>query len=218
MWFGHAGHRTAHPVRRCAPPPVNLGCREDRAPLSDPVASTLQLPADDPFVKAGGSATLAFRTAYNLDGTVEITANRSFTKRTETYNFTVEELHTYHVPAGSAPILVHNSCCPTAGASLSNLTGSERARIQNAANRTGQPIPVVGSRSLGPRPETNPDGVGHMSDWDYVITGINSRAKHSVSSSLPKADITVGVGRRQDIFTGPLDTTKPHITFCPQGK
>ncbi len=39
--------------------------------LSRPVASTLQLPAADPFVKAGAPATLEFETAYNLDGTVK---------------------------------------------------------------------------------------------------------------------------------------------------
>ena len=93
------------------------------------------------------------------------------------------------------------------GASVDNLTGAERARIQNAATRIKTPISVVGSRALGtPGPE---------SDWDYVITGANSRVKHSVSSSLPKADITVGIGRQQDIFTGPLDTSEPYITFYP---
>ncbi|MFF3127582.1 polymorphic toxin-type HINT domain-containing protein [Streptomyces sp. NPDC057908] len=176
-------------------------------------------PSERAWVETGELAPgMTLRT--DTGETVEITGNKSFTKRTKTYNFTVDELHTYYVLAGSTPVLVHNSCGPAAGAgaNLSNLTGSERARIQNAANRIGEPISVVGSRALGPRSATNPDGVGHLSDWDFVITGINSRTKHSVSSSLPKADITVGVGRQQDIFTGPLDTTKPHITFYPQGK
>ncbi|MGW6733315.1 hypothetical protein [Streptomyces sp. NPDC055013] len=64
---------------------------------------------------------------------------------------------------------------------------------------------------------SNAKGWHSESDWDYVITGVNSRTKHSVSSSLPKADVTLGAGRRQDIFTGPLDTTRAHITFYPQG-
>ncbi|WP_432053551.1 polymorphic toxin-type HINT domain-containing protein [Streptomyces sp. bgisy022] len=41
--------------------------------LSRPVVSTLQLPANDPFVKAGASAKLEFETAYNLDGTLKHT-------------------------------------------------------------------------------------------------------------------------------------------------
>ncbi|MFB6937430.1 polymorphic toxin-type HINT domain-containing protein [Streptomyces chartreusis] len=153
--------------------------------------------------------------------TVIVTANRSFTKHARTYNLTIDDLHTYYVLAGVTPILVHNStpCEPSVGggANLSNLSGSVIARIQNAANRIGKPISLVGSRTLGPRTDANPDGFGHNSDWDYVITGINSRTKHSVSSSLPMGDVTLGVGRRQDIFTGPLDTTRPHVTFHPQG-
>ncbi|WP_428951511.1 polymorphic toxin-type HINT domain-containing protein [Streptomyces sp. cg35] len=39
--------------------------------LSRPVATTLDLPADDPFVKAGTPRTLAFKSAYNLDGTAK---------------------------------------------------------------------------------------------------------------------------------------------------
>ncbi|MBT2472818.1 sugar-binding protein, partial [Streptomyces sp. ISL-66] len=42
--------------------------------------------------------------------TVRVTDNRRYTKTVETYNFTVEELHTYYVLAGSTPILVHNRC------------------------------------------------------------------------------------------------------------
>ncbi|MFD7736402.1 polymorphic toxin-type HINT domain-containing protein, partial [Kitasatospora phosalacinea] len=142
------------------------------------------------------------------------TVSASITKHTTpstAYNLTIQTLHTYYVLAGETPVLVHNSNQPLPevgpGASLDNLTLSEIRRIQNAANRIGQSISVVGSRAAGTP--------GPNSDWDYVITGINSRVKHSVSSSLPKSDITVGLGRQQDIFTGPLVDTEPHITFHP---
>ncbi|QMU69865.1 nucleotidyltransferase domain-containing protein [Streptacidiphilus sp. P02-A3a] len=92
------------------------------------------------------------------------------------------------------------------GASLDSLTGSEIARIQNAANRIGKPISVVGSRATG--------AAGPTSDWDFVIEGINSRVRHSVASSLPSADVTLGVGARQDIFSN-LIPELPYITFNP---
>lgn len=145
---------------------------------------------------------------------VEVEDVRHYKKRQRTHDLTVGGIHTYYVLAGETSLLVHNStpCGPSVGpgADLMNLTGSERARIQNAADRIGMPISVVGSRASGT--------TGPTSDWDYVITGIASRKKHSVSGSLPKADITVGIGRQQDIFTGPLDDSLPHITFHPRGK
>jgi hypothetical protein len=95
------------------------------------------------------------------------------------------------------------------GASIENITASEALRIQNAANRIGEPISLVGSRASGT--------AGAYSDWDYVITGINGSTRHSVSSSLPRGATELGVGRQIDIFTGPLDDTLPHITFFPSG-
>ncbi|MFE5028555.1 polymorphic toxin-type HINT domain-containing protein [Streptomyces sp. NPDC056656] len=49
--------------------------------------------------------------------TVVVTANKSFTKHTRTYNLTIEDLHTYYVLAGETPVLVHNStpCTPAIG-------------------------------------------------------------------------------------------------------
>ncbi|MFG2722579.1 RHS repeat-associated core domain-containing protein [Streptomyces sp. NPDC048416] len=142
---------------------------------------------------------------------IKLLSVTSVTGAADMYNLTVDELHTYYVLAGDTPVLVHNSGQPGPevgpGASLDHLTLSDIRRIQNAANRIGQPISVVGSRAAGTP--------GPTSDWDYVITGINSRVKHSVSRSLPKADITVGLGRQQDIFTGPLVDTEPYITFHP---
>ncbi|MET9294402.1 polymorphic toxin-type HINT domain-containing protein [Streptomyces sp. NPDC003077] len=43
--------------------------------------------------------------------TVAVRGNRSFEKRARTYNFTVDDLHTYYVMAGETPVLVHNSNC-----------------------------------------------------------------------------------------------------------
>ncbi|MEW2193877.1 polymorphic toxin-type HINT domain-containing protein [Streptomyces microflavus] len=39
--------------------------------LGRPVASTLQLPADDPFVQAGAPATLAYTSYFNIDGSLQ---------------------------------------------------------------------------------------------------------------------------------------------------
>ncbi|MFI6940368.1 polymorphic toxin-type HINT domain-containing protein [Streptomyces sp. NPDC050418] len=41
--------------------------------------------------------------------TVTVTANRPYTEHARTYNLTVDDLHTFYVLAGKAPILVHNS-------------------------------------------------------------------------------------------------------------
>ena len=95
------------------------------------------------------------------------------------------------------------------GASFDNIAANEATRIQNAANRIGRPISLVGSRASG-----NASG---YSDWDYVITGINSGTKHSMSSSLPRGATELVYGCQIDIFTGILDDTAPFITFNPVG-
>jgi RHS repeat-associated protein len=94
------------------------------------------------------------------------------------------------------------------GAKLENLSRSEARRIQNAADRTGQEISVVGSRASGTsRPE---------SDWDYVIPNARSRTKHSLSSSLPEGERRgIDQPRHQDILEGPVNPELPHITFTP---
>ncbi|MPY62785.1 polymorphic toxin-type HINT domain-containing protein [Streptomyces spongiae] len=168
-------------------------------------------PSEQAWIEAG-DLTAGMALLTDEGDTVVVTGNRAYSDHVRTYNLTVGDLHTYYVLAGTTPVLVHNSTpCETAvgaGADLMNLTGAERKRIQNAADRIGMPISVVGSRAAGK--------AGPESDWDFVITGITSRKKHSVSSSLPKADVTLGAGRRQDIFTGPLDDSRPYITFYPK--
>jgi hypothetical protein len=95
------------------------------------------------------------------------------------------------------------------GASLENITAQQALRIQNAANRTGTEISLVGSRARGTATSA--------SDWDYVINA-NARVRNSLSGSLPGAgQVSEGVPRNLDIFRGPLDETLPSITFFPAG-
>lgn len=41
--------------------------------------------------------------------TATVTGNRAYTQHARTYNFTVDDFHTYYVLAGTTPVLVHNS-------------------------------------------------------------------------------------------------------------
>jgi len=132
------------------------------------------------------------------------------------YNLEVDVEHVYFV--SDAGLLVHNVYPggPVAGGgadlsrALRNMTPGEIRRIQNAANRIGRPIHVVGSRSGGsklPRPE---------SDWDFVIEG-GGRVPRRISSSLPGAkSVQQGTPWNQDMFKGPLKRELPHITFFPE--
>jgi len=97
------------------------------------------------------------------------------------------------------------------GANLKNLTPLEIVRIQNAANRTGVQITVVGSRAGGT--------AGPLSDWDYVVPKETaSRTIHSLSSSLPEGFRSLGEPRHQDFFRGSVNQNDPFITFNPQPK
>lgn len=94
------------------------------------------------------------------------------------------------------------------GAKLENLGASEITRIQNAANRSGQEISVVGSRAGGTAKST--------SDWDYVIDA-NAKTRNSLSRSLPGAGNTAeGIRPNLDVFKGQVDETRPFIRFFPE--
>ncbi|MFB8001339.1 RHS repeat-associated core domain-containing protein [Nocardia sp. NPDC056000] len=101
--------------------------------------------------------------------------------------------------------------CPTPtygnGGDIDHISPSEARRIQNAANFRGVTIHVVGSRAAGT--------ANAFSDWDYVITDINSRTKSRIKGSLPMGPVELGYGRRIDIMTGPLVEGEPYITFHP---
>lgn len=103
------------------------------------------------------------------------------------------------------------------GANPKLLTPGEKRRIQNAANKIGKPIALVGSRTTGPNPE---------SDWDYVIVGDNNgKVRHKVANSLPGAEEYprgLGGGRNLEFLgskkNNGLTPGKPYILFYPAPK
>ena len=96
------------------------------------------------------------------------------------------------------------------GATLEKLTADEVRRVQNAANRSGTEISVVGSRVNANKP------LHAGSDYDYVIFG-NNKVRGSLKGSLPGAkNVAEGFPNNLDIFKGPLDTSKPYVTFFPR--
>ena len=94
-------------------------------------------------------------------------------------------------------------------ASEVGLNAGEITRIQNAANRIGKPINLVGSRASGT--------ANAASDWDYVIEGMTNANKNAIKNSLPGAPIRADqVPRNIDFFTDSLRTDLPHIQFTPR--
>ena len=100
------------------------------------------------------------------------------------------------------------------------ISPSDALRIQNAANKSGQEIIVVGSHAKGTASIT--------SDWDYILSG-NSSKRHSVRNSLQRGTHggeinSMGNETGIDIwqnynpkakYYNPLDVSKPHVIFSP---
>ncbi|MBN2444388.1 MAG: hypothetical protein JXJ04_23700, partial [Spirochaetales bacterium] len=97
------------------------------------------------------------------------------------------------------------------------ISAADATRIQNAANRTGQEITVIGSRANGTATVA--------SDWDYILSG-NSAQRHSAASSLPKGtgggelynpgiDLWQSYNSNAPGYTV-LDISKPYVIFRPQ--
>ncbi|WP_425329520.1 RHS repeat domain-containing protein [Streptomyces inhibens] len=103
--------------------------------------------------------------------------------------------------------------------SEAKLSPNDARRIQNAADKMGYPIIVVGSR-VGAKGGPNP-----TSDWDYILSG-PSRARSRVKNSLPRGSGDgEGSGRGRDFFQrynpsrpdySELDPTRPHVIFQPR--
>jgi hypothetical protein len=109
--------------------------------------------------------------------------------------------------ASTAPSEVDVATEYGGGASLENLAATDATRIQNAANKVGVPITVVGSRAAG---------TSHAwSDWDYIVSGANSRIRGKIRNSLPEGPRGIGEPRKIDFIEGPVNTDFPYITFNP---
>jgi hypothetical protein len=94
-------------------------------------------------------------------------------------------------------------------ATEAGLSAGEITRIQNAANRIGKPINLVGSRASGT--------ANAASDWDYVIEGMTNANKNTIKKSLPGAPLRADQAPRNiDFFTEPLRTDLPHVQFNPR--
>lgn len=91
------------------------------------------------------------------------------------------------------------------------MTAGEARRIQNAADKVGNSIHVVGSRAKGE--------AGPLSDWDYIIEGgANSRTRDKIKNSLPTGhEIVKGEGN-MDIFKTELNPDLPHVSFNPRSR
>ena len=95
------------------------------------------------------------------------------------------------------------------GADLKNLSPGEQKRIQNAANKSGADITVVGSQTTGKRPG---------SDFDFILEGGTSRSRSKIKNSLPQGPRGTGEGNGRDFLKGPVDKSLPHIKFKPKSK
>ncbi len=154
---------------------------------------------------------------------VKVSAVHHYQKRQRTYDLTVDSIHTYYVLAGETPVLVHNSnglCGPGfRTASQAGISPNDARRIQNAADKAGQPVIVVGSRANG--------SANSASDWDYILSG-PSRSRHSQQSSLPRGTGDgEGSGRGRDFWQNynpsrpdyaELDPSKPYVIFEPRSR
>lgn len=165
--------------------------------------------------KAAGALQIGDELSAAGHTPVWVTQSRHVNERFIAYDIDVEPADNFFV--GPAGVLVHNVDCDVAkgpkvggGGTLDKLSPSEIKRIQNAANRSGQDIGVVGSR-------VNPNKPLHSkSDYDFVIDA-NSKTRNNLSSSLPGAkNVREGIPNNQDIFKGTVDTSKPHVIFRPE--
>ncbi|MQY16239.1 hypothetical protein SRB5_64370 [Streptomyces sp. RB5] len=115
--------------------------------------------------------------------TVIVTSNKAFTKYVRTYNFTVEDLHTYYVLAGKIAVLVHNDCGEEAARKI-------RAGLPDRPNgegpTTGQLVDSAGNTLRGPtRSGGNGADVlevdGFLKQPNSGMTYINLKARYTAA-------------------------------------
>ncbi|EKQ58962.1 wall-associated protein [Xanthomonas citri pv. malvacearum str. GSPB2388] len=141
----------------------------------------------------------ALEGAAMMDAVKDFTANPHITK---------EGLAQLAVGVVAAKLTHGRSISVGGGAKLSNLSAADLKRIQNAANRSGTTITVVGSRAAGTARSS--------SDWDYVVNA-NSKTRNNLSRSLPgSGNMKEAERANMDIFRGEVDKNRPHIEVRPE--
>ncbi|WP_180268898.1 polymorphic toxin-type HINT domain-containing protein [Streptomyces sp. Ru87] len=202
---------------------LTLDIDGDKGTKADTITATDGHPFWVPSLKSwveAGSLKTGQELRSETGRLLEVTAVRQWSEWTSVRNLTVADLHTYYVRAGKTPVLVHNSnglCEPGfRTASQAGISPNDARRIQNAADKAGQPVIVVG-RANG--------SANSASDWDYILSG-PSRSRHSQQSSLPRGTGDgEGSGRGRDFWQNhnpsrpdyaELDPSKPYVIFEPR--
>ncbi|MFE1347925.1 polymorphic toxin-type HINT domain-containing protein, partial [Streptomyces sp. NPDC058757] len=97
---------------------------------------------------------------------VKVMGNAAYSKFVKTYNFTVDEFHTYYALAGRTPILVHNSCGPS--------TGHTRVYVMGRPGADGTPQDPLPKGAMVENGRNLQDGNYHY----VVMPGGSVRAFH----------------------------------------
>jgi hypothetical protein len=150
--------------------------------------------------------------ADGVAGTATVAKVRARHAVAPVYDLTVRGTSRYLV--GACGVVVHNTGCSMGGAggartaAQAGLTPNQATRIQNAADRIGRPIYLVGSRARGVR----------TGDWDYVIPSVPKRLWSKIRNSLPGEEMRLETGKTAvELFRSPLKPDLPHVPFIPSG-
>ncbi|MET9852167.1 HYD1 signature containing ADP-ribosyltransferase family protein [Streptomyces sp. NPDC006450] len=108
-------------------------------------------PSEKKWINAGDLKP-GVKLLTNEGNTVQVAGNHPFIEKTKTYNFTVDELHTYYVLAGETPVLVHNDCATT------------YYHYTNEAGHDG----ILASKSMLPSLKVNNPKDARYGDGQYV--------------------------------------------------
>ncbi|WTU47885.1 HINT domain-containing protein [Streptomyces sp. NBC_00057] len=152
-------------------------------------------PSERAWVEAG-DLTPGMTLRTDTGETVEITGNKSFTKRTKTYNFTVDELHTYYVLAGTTPVLVHNTCGP--GITTRTEKAGDIGKYTEG-QKIRDPAPQWYHEELSN--EELLDGINNPGEGDGLLVSCDGTIL---------GGITVGTNSKQESETGALTQIRPY--------
>ncbi|MEF2148461.1 RHS repeat-associated core domain-containing protein [Aquilutibacter rugosus] len=167
--------------------------------------TSLMLTPEERRIWEAGERAATTEGSRALEGATIIDAVKTFAANPKITRENVAQLATVIVMAK----LTHGkNVSAGVGAKISNLSAGELKRIQNAANRSGVTITVVGSRAAGTARSN--------SDWDYVVDS-NSKTRSKLSRSLPGAgNLNEGQRPNIDVFRGEVDKSRPYIEVKPE--